>query len=161
LIKKNKNEINPSLVIGAVLNAKEIIEGMGSLSKSGSTHLFEMNLPINTISAIFHGIIVKRLKKNSDYRLLDGKRDNLIDEHGNVIIVKVTSDRLIKANHIKNNFGYYIVVKYGIKSRSIYLDEILAGDLIGSDWIKQEKSNFAILSPDGQKKLVKIFGGYR
>lgn len=149
--------LNPQLVIDSVLSAKEIVEGMGSISKHGTTHLMRLKLPINTISSIFHVVITQQLKSKSDYRLLDDGKENLLDLQGRVIRIKTTSDGKVKANHIKDNSGYYIVVYYRVHNNTIYIESIETGNLIATDWKKNENTNFAFLKEESISKLSRVY----
>jgi len=82
----------------------------------------------------------------------------LLNNRGEGIQIKATSNKYIKGNKISPNEGYYIAVKYERKEPyEIVIREILAGRLSSYDWSRPEGTQSAFLKKEAAKKLMKIY----
>lgn len=153
--------LEDNVIIKATLNAANILSGMGYTGKHGSIHLLELNLQTNTITAILHNIIawqISKIDQRWTFKPKGGPTPDLVNELGNGIQIKVTSDKQIKGNKVSPNEGFYIAVKYERRERyEIIIKEILTGILSRDDWYRPEGTQWAILKKNSENKLRKIF----
>jgi hypothetical protein len=148
------------LVRKATLRAAEILTGMGYHGRYGSVHLLKLNLQTNTVTAILHNMIawqISELNKEWTFKPKGGPTPDLMNSAGDGVQIKATSNRHIKGNKVSANEGYFVAVKYSRKDFHIKVNEILMGDLKREDWERPEGTQLAILKPEAEAKLRKIY----
>lgn len=71
----------------------------------------------------------------------------------------LTSNKKIKGNKVSANEGYYVAVKYAITEGeyNIIIREVLMGELFKEDWERREGTQWAILKPEAEKRLRRIY----
>lgn len=153
--------ISDTTIKKAVFNAVDIMEGLGYTGKHGSIHLMRLGLQTNAITSIFHNLVAWQISKLDHTWKFHSKGGNTADLSdsitGDTIQIKTTSDNKIKGNRITKHNGYYICVKYRVEDYEIFIREILAGDLLDTDWTKSATTQFAFLTKQGESKLKRIF----
>lgn len=156
------SSLNPDTVIKAALRAGEILTGMGYHGKYGSIHLLSLKLQKNTITAILHNMIawqISEIDKNWTFHSKGGSTPDLTSAEEEGIQIKATSNKKIKGNKVSANEGYYIAVKYDIANGgyNIIIREVLMGELFEDDWERREGTQWAILKPEAEKRLQRIY----
>lgn len=157
---KKMSGLKDEVVREAALRAEEILSGMGYHGRFGSIHLLRLDLQANTITAILHNIVawqISQLDSRWNFRPKGGPTPDLIDSEGNGIQIKATSNKYIKGNRVSPNEGFYIAVMYDRKQFEIEIREILAGELLITDWNRPSGTQWAILKPEAKKKLRRIY----
>ena len=152
--------LGPETVKEASLRAAEILSGMGYTGRYGSVHLLRLNLQSNTVTAILHNMVawqISQLDKRWTFKPKGGPTADLTNPQGEGVQIKATSNRLIKGNKVSPNEGYYVAVKYSRENFSIKINEILMGELKRDDWIRPEKTQWAILKPEAEARLRRIY----
>jgi len=152
--------ISDSTLYKAVFQASEMMQGLGYTGKNGSIHLMNLGLQTNAITSIFHNLIawqIARIGHGWKFHPKGGGTPDLTHIDGASIQVKTTSDNKIKSNRITKHDGFYLCVKYRREGFEIWIKQILSGFLNDSDWSKSQKTQFAFLTEEGEKKLKKIF----
>jgi hypothetical protein len=152
--------LKPEIVREACLRAAEILSGMGYTGRYGSVHLLRLNLQSNTITAILHNLIawqISELDKKWSFKPKGGRTPDIINSQGNGWQIKTTSNRQIKGNKVSPNEGKYIAVKYSRENFSIKINEILMGELKRDDWNRPEGTQWAILKPEAETRLCRIY----
>ena len=156
--------IDPEIIRKAVFYARDVMQGMGYNGNHGSIHLMDLKLQTNTITSILHNLIgyqISRLSTVWTFHPRGGNTADLTDDRTGIgyskIQIKVTSDDKIKGNRISFNEGYFICVKYYREQYNVLIKQILAGEIMNDGWTRNEKTQLAILKPEAEKKLRKIW----
>jgi hypothetical protein len=155
-----KYKLNPKTVNEAVLRAAEILSGMGYQGKYGSVHLLRLNIQANTLTAILHNMIawqISELDPRWKFYPKGGATPDLLDDSRHGIQIKATSNKFIKGNKVSPNEGYYIAVKYSRAEFTVQINEILMGELHRDDWERPAGTQWAILKPEAESRLRRIY----
>ena len=151
--------MEPELAKEASFRAAEILSGMGYTGKYGSTHLFDLGLQANSITAILHNMIgyqVAKIDPSWEFKPKGGKTPDLVRGNGGVQI-KVSSDARIKGNYVSPGKGYYLAVKYVREDYTIKIREILMGELGEADWDRRQGTQFAFLKKEAEARLQRVY----
>ncbi|HEX77064.1 MAG TPA: hypothetical protein G4O03_01435 [Dehalococcoidia bacterium] len=152
--------LDANIVRDAALRAAEILTGMGYHGKYGSVHLLRLNIQTNTLTAILHNMIawqISELDNRWKFYPKGGSTPDLLNDYGQGIQIKATSNKFIKGNKVSANEGYYIVVKYSRAGFAVEISEILMGELHRDDWERPARTQWAILKPEAESRLRRIY----
>jgi hypothetical protein len=152
--------LKPEIVREACIKAAEILSGMGYIGSHGSVHLLKLNLQSNTVTAILHNMVawqISQLDSNWSFKPKGGRTPDLTNLKGEGAQIKATSDEQVKGNKVSPNEGYYIIVKYSRENYTIQINEILMGDLKRGDWQRPKGTQWAILKPEAEARLRRIY----
>jgi len=157
--------LSAETVIEAAKRAAEILSGMGYHGPYGSVHLLDLNLQTNTVTAIYHNLVawqISELDPRWQFHPKGGATPDLTDASGQQgIQIKATSNAKIKGNKVSRNEGYYVAIRYSRDPErgptAIKVDEILMGELREDDWERIEGTQWAILKPEAQKRLKRVY----
>ena len=151
--------MDPELAKQASFRAAEILSGMGYTGKYGSTHLFDLGLQANSITAILHNMIgyqVAEIDPSWEFKPKGGKTPDLVRGNAGVQI-KVSSDARIKGNYVSPGKGYYLAVKYVREGYTINIREIMMGELGEADWDRRQHTQFAFLKKEAEARLQRVY----
>lgn len=159
--------IDAKLVRNSVFNAASVMQSIGYSGSLGSIHLMDLKLQTNTISAILHNLIGWQISKLSKEKWkFHPKGGNTADltlssRNGSVMMIqlKVTSDDRIKGNRITKNMQdwYWVIAKYQKEGYTIYVREILMGQLGADAWTSNDKTQFSFVTKEAESRLVKVW----
>ena len=151
--------LEPEVAREASFRAAEILSGMGYTGKYGSTHLFDLGLQANSITAILHNMIgyqVAKIDPGWEFKPKGGKTPDLVKGEA-AVQIKVSSDVRIKGNYVSPGKGYYLAVKYLREAYAIKIREILMGELEHSDWDRRDGTQFAFLKKEAEVRLQRVY----
>ncbi len=158
---------NPSLedevIKKAAFRAAEVLAGMGYTGKYGSIHLLGLGIQTNTLTAILHNLLgwqISQIDRRWTFHEKGGATPDLTSPNNRGIQIKVTSDTKIKGNKVSANEGYFITLKYKRKrgdEMGVEIREIRVGRLSSQDWDRPQGTQWAILTPEGEKKLRVVY----
>lgn len=156
--------LKPDVVKDAALRAAEMLSGMGYQGRYGSVHLLDLNLQSNAVTSIFHNMVawwISRLDPRWTFHPKGGRTADLTSRSGTGIQIKATSNAKIKGNKVSPNEGYYVAVKYSRVGDAgvwaIKVREILMGELKSDDWDRREGTQWAILKPEAESRMRRIY----
>jgi len=136
---------------------------MGYIGPHGSIHLLSLSIQNNTLTAILHNLLgwqVHQLDSRWTFHEKGGATPDLTSPDHGGIQIKVTSDTKIKGNRVSANEGYFITLKYKRKRGDeigVEIREIRMGRLSHEDWDRPAGTQWAILTPRGERKLRVVY----